>query len=449
MNANRFYFICFLTFILYVSLTLHEITDRSYKHDDWAGTSEIADFLNRSIVAKLDDKRYCRAPRIAIFISPHEHRYLQLYWDVEYVQENDWISLFKEDPQSGKEVFPIYTAEVKNTTGIISTNITKIPASSEDLSFKSECWGFWAVYFTINGSASAVSCLKTNPTWMNDMRSHLGNIQIKRIFIPGTHDSGSYSTTNEASSLNVVERFVFTQEEDVLSQLIHGIRYLDLRVSSNPHLTDRWWINHGVVRIQPLKNILNYVKKFVQKTKEIVILDFHGFPAGFRYQLESHTELINYLKSELSEWAAIPNWNATCNELWNSNKTLIISYNYEEIVKQNSNLLWTPVSHKWANVQSNDELKEYFTKIVESRPSYSWAAMAELTPTLWSIVTYKTNSLREMAHNVNPHVTTWFRGIWGRTCNIVAVDFFRGTDIVETAIEWNIRKTQRHICDIH
>lgn len=176
-----------------------------------------------------------------------------------------------------------------------------------------------------------------------------------------------------------------------MSQLIHGIRYLDLRVSSNPHLTDRWWINHGVVRIQPLKNILNYVKKFVQKTKEIVILDFHGFPAGiccfpffvllihflyrsiniifsiqgFRYQLESHTELINYLKSELSEWAAIPNWNATCNELWNSNKTLIISYNYEEIVKQNSNLLWTPVSHKWANVQSNDELKEYFTKIVE------------------------------------------------------------------------------------
>lgn len=79
-----------------------------------------------------------------------------MYWDVEYVQENDWISLFKEDPQSGKEVFPIYTAEVKNTTGIISTNITKIPASSEDLSFKSECWGFWAVYFTINGSGTNI-----------------------------------------------------------------------------------------------------------------------------------------------------------------------------------------------------------------------------------------------------------------------------------------------------
>lgn len=74
--------------------------------------------------------------------------------------------------------------------------------------------------------------------------------------------------------------------------------------------------------------------------------------------------------------------------------------------------------------------------------------MAEFTPTLWTILTYQTIGLREMAANVNVNVTNWFRGVWGKTCNIVAVDFFRGTDIVEAAIEWNVRRSTKHICDI-
>lgn len=79
--------------------------------------------------------------------------------------------------------------------------------------------------------------------------------------------------------------------------------------------------------------------------------------------------------------------------------------------------------------------------------------MAELTPTFWGILTYQANSLREMAEEVNPYVSSWFRGPWGKSSNIVAVDFFRGTDIVETAIAWNLRKTRKtethiRICDI-
>lgn len=74
--------------------------------------------------------------------------------------------------------------------------------------------------------------------------------------------------------------------------------------------------------------------------------------------------------------------------------------------------------------------------------------MAELTPTLWSIFTFETHSLRQMAQLVDTNITSWFRGTWGRICNIVAVDFFRGTDIVQAAIEWNYRRNTKHICDI-
>lgn len=73
---------------------------------------------------------------------------------------------------------------------------------------------------------------------------------------------------------------VISQDEDIINQLVYGIRYLDLRVSSNPLLEERWWLNHGVVRVQPLHVILDDVKLFLRSTREIVILDFHGFPVG-------------------------------------------------------------------------------------------------------------------------------------------------------------------------
>lgn len=74
---------------------------------------------------------------------------------------------------------------------------------------------------------------------------------------------------------------------------------------------------------------------------------------------------MNYLKSELSEWIAPPNWSATCGQLWRTNKTLIISYNNDTIVKEYPSLLWSPVVQKWANVQNIDDLKKYFNNVIE------------------------------------------------------------------------------------
>nr|CAD7258556.1 unnamed protein product [Timema shepardi] len=70
------------------------------------------------------------------------------------------------------------------------------------------------------------------------------------------------------------------QEEDVLSQLIYGIRYLDLRVGYYPTRDPVWWVNHGVARLHPLREFIDDVKTFIQATDEIVILDAHEFPQG-------------------------------------------------------------------------------------------------------------------------------------------------------------------------
>lgn len=70
------------------------------------------------------------------------------------------------------------------------------------------------------------------------------------------------------------------QEDDILSQLINGVRYLDIRAAYYPDTDEVWFVNHGLIRIHPLQSVFDDVRTFLQNTNEIVILDFHGFPVG-------------------------------------------------------------------------------------------------------------------------------------------------------------------------
>jgi hypothetical protein len=74
--------------------------------------------------------------------------------------------------------------------------------------------------------------------------------------------------------------------------------------------------------------------------------------------------------------------------------------------------------------------------------------MAELTPTALQVITDELGGLRSMADMVNQNVTTWYRGVWGQTVNIVAADFFRGTGLVEAAIVWNKIRAHELACNI-
>lgn len=80
------------------------------------------------------------------------------------------------------------------------------------------------------------------------------------------------------------------------------------------------------------------------------------------------------------------------------------------------------------------------TGINNNPPQAAWSAMAELTPTAWDVITDELGGLRKMADSVNRNVTGWYQGSWGQTANVVAVDFYRGADIVATAIQWNKMK---------
>lgn len=66
--------------------------------------------------------------------------------------------------------------------------------------------------------------------------------------------------------------------------------------------------------------------------------------------------------------------------------------------------------------------------------------MAEMTPTGWDLITDRLGGLRKMADQTNRHVSTWYLNDWGPLANVVAVDFYKGTNLIDVALYWNRKK---------
>lgn len=68
-----------------------------------------------------------------------------------------------------------------------------------------------------------------------------------------------------------------------------------------------------------------------------------------------------------------------------------------------------------------------------------WAAMAELTPSTLGVLTDWFGGLRNLANRINTNLTLSFKSCrqWASCSNIVAVDFFRSTGLVNAAIRLN------------
>jgi len=71
------------------------------------------------------------------------------------------------------------------------------------------------------------------------------NSRINQINIPGTHDSGSYNIDKDGLPILNLFRGWWgkTQNLDIYEQLIHGIRYFDIRIETNSD--KEIYISHG------------------------------------------------------------------------------------------------------------------------------------------------------------------------------------------------------------
>ena len=92
----------------------------------------------------------------------------------------------------------------------------------------------------------------------------------------------------------VFKRYSQVQDDDIWHQLLYGIRYLDLRVSLDATTPEKYWIAHDFVKMNPLYKVVQDIRRFVQNSNEILIMDFHRFPDGFGG--EGVTISIHYLE---------------------------------------------------------------------------------------------------------------------------------------------------------
>jgi hypothetical protein len=134
-------------------------------------------------------------------------------------------------------------------------------------------------------------------TWMGDSLQKIGDLSLKDLTLPGTHDSGSFFLTDiplpgETSPLretlfklaNLVSSSVGkiainwgqAQNQGFLSQLNDGIRYFDLRVGWDEKR--KTWVTHHFVQGSLIQDLLQSIKQFIDRnTKEIVIVEMSHF----------------------------------------------------------------------------------------------------------------------------------------------------------------------------
>lgn len=129
-------------------------------------------------------------------------------------------------------------------------------------------------------------------------------------------------------------------------------------------------------------------------------------------------------------------------DLVRSGRRVLLGYQFKGDRRQyfDSPLLWPNVQHLWAQTDEFEQLERYIEGNVCKEHSYLTSVMAELTPSFQGVLFFKYHGLRELAQQVNVHYDHWFRQRWWRCANIVAADFFLGSDIVEIAVDVNRRR---------
>lgn len=142
---------------------------------------------------------------------------------------------------------------------------------------------------------------------------------------------------------------------------MHGVRYLDIRIGYYRATQPQFWVNHGISRQQSLQNVLQQVRDFVMDTDEIIIFDVQEFPVGFGKKLDIHRKLVRYIHGEIGELMvdASMTWDVKLENIWQSKRNIILSYDYTAIVHEFPSMLFQSVQQRWGNVQTLEGLMTY------------------------------------------------------------------------------------------
>ncbi|XP_060654358.1 uncharacterized protein LOC132789992 [Drosophila nasuta] len=401
---------------------------------------------------------------------------LEINWGPDCFAPPEWIGIYREDPSVSSLAPEVHLAGIQNRTGkrLTPFKLGKLhfpggwqreeaeQSSSVTSYSKGKCLNYYVASY--NGTELlTIDCLKIQPNWMAHLKE-AAQLPLKQLFLPGTHASGTYVDTYSKTKSSDVQNYLVAQHFDVWSQLVFGIRYLDLSVGAKVYRNkntdkrksdaDQFWVVNEHQFVNPLIGVLRDVRRFVELSKEVVVLDFSSFPLGFYKHPDVYSSLFQLIRQELGDVAYKRNVssNEHCadrsyEDLRLAGGHVLLLFPTQELPHPDneSALLCTPwqrFTTSYMNIsQTLDYMRLLFRKKKDSPvQDDGWIFLARMSFEHAYNTRRKFQPARERAELVNPKVNLWLTGPWGFNANVVAMDFFSNTNLIDLAINVNAHK---------
>ncbi|XP_071545689.1 uncharacterized protein [Panulirus ornatus] len=281
-------------------------------------------------------------------------------------------------------------------------------------------------------------------SWMSNLPPALQRIPLNHLFIPGSHDSFSYSLVAGEEvgpdapgfvsrlaaccpclARRAILRWSVTQRACATDQLRHGIRYFDIRVAVRG---SRFYFVHGLYGgdLQPL---LSEVGHFLSKHPgEVVLLDFQHFHG---LSPADHTALVGLLRTTFSN-AICPFFHQlrhlSLAYLARCNYQVLVFYRHTETMRAVS-WLWSGDSlpNPWPDATSVPQMLDFLSDRLDIRdPKTFFVTQCVLTPSGNYLAKNLCGKLeRSLAAPTNRVLPGWVEGLPAGPpgANVIMTDF--------------------------
>uniref|UniRef100_A0A0C9R1V7 PHLC protein n=1 Tax=Fopius arisanus TaxID=64838 RepID=A0A0C9R1V7_9HYME len=334
----------------------------------------------------------------------------------------------------------IFEKIIGDPRGFLRTDLRVSPESFSDIT----------ATILRNGELIYSSPVIDRANWMHDNKSILKYLSLPQLVIPGTHQSGAYDRPETHGIWNLC------QDLSIEDQLTLGIRYIDVQPSCK-RIEDQcqsFFMEYSLLEMLPMDAVFSEIKGFLNRTNEIVILSLSDFSSEFQSD-EDHARFMEFIKHELADDLFSFNttshgWSTPLGKIWKAEKRLIISYNYGGPVDPT---FGTGVQPFWCNCQRSDDLHVFFA---DPQKRKNWANrkipsvdVVELIPGWQTVVPHDSSnsaessppfSFKAWTEEFSPKVCEWYHEQWNATSNVVVVDFFETTGVVDLAVHWNKKR---------